>query len=298
MANSNRPLLAEKLTVDQLSQLRYPLYASPKFDGIRVRVDEKLRPLSRKNILIPNLHFQNTVRAYPEWTFLDGEVVTGKLGSDQFNQTQSSIMSRDGNPDFIFWVFDCFEHPDRRYQTRFLDMLIKVKAGLNDNKLKIVEQIIVNNSDEVLAYETAKLNEGYEGIILRSPHGRYKFGRSTLKEQILLKLKRFTDAEAVIVGVNPLEHNNNAAMFDELGYTKRSSHKHGKQVDELMGALEVRAEGWSDTFSVGSGFNLGDREWFWTNKEKVIGRTISFKFQETGALDAPRFPIYKGIRND
>lgn len=298
--NSNRPLLAEKLAVDDLPKLRYPLYASPKFDGIRVRIDKDLWPLSRVAKVIPNLYFQQVVKAHPEWAFLDGEVVVGQLGNDQFNATQSGIMSAGGTPDFVYWVFDYFEFPEQRYDKRFLDMLTKLELENNDGQIRVVEQIIVNNVEEVLAYEEAKVNEGYEGIMLRSPHGRYKFGRSTARDRILMKLKRFEDAEATIIGVEPLEHNNNAATFSELGYTKRSSHKQGKEVDHtLMGALTSKNPNlWKDTFSVGSGFTIADRKWFMENADKVIGKSFNFKYLKTGSKDRPRHPIYKGLRYD
>jgi DNA ligase-1 len=294
-----RPLLAEKITAEDLHKLRYPLLASPKFDGIRVRIDEKLRPMSRTNILIPNLHFQNIIKQHPHLAFLDGEVTAGTaLSPDQFNDTQSSIMTRSGTPDFIYWVFDCFEHPGKPYDERAVDMLNKVYTNDGVDFIRTVEQIIMNSPEEVLAYEEGKINQGYEGIVLRSIKGRYKFGRSTLNEQILLKLKRFVDSEAMIAGVKALEHNNNSVTFDDLGYTKRSSHKDGMKTDELMGALEVKADGWLEEFSVGTGFTFAERQWFWQHRHEVIGRIITFKHQETGAKDKPRFTSYKGFRLD
>ena len=43
------------------------------------------------------------------------------------------------------------------------------------------------------------LNAGYEGLMLRDPNGIYKFGRSSVKENILLKVKEFMDDEAEII---------------------------------------------------------------------------------------------------
>jgi len=49
----------------------------------------------------------------------------------------------------------------------------------------------IKDLEEFKACEEKFLKEGYEGIMARSPHAPYKVGRSTLKEQGLLKIKRF-----------------------------------------------------------------------------------------------------------
>jgi DNA ligase-1 len=74
--------------------------------------------------------------------------------------------------------------------------------------IKLLPQVI-NSTEELDAFEADCLRDGFEGVMLRSPSGRYKFGRSTLKENLLLKLKRFEDAEAQIIGFEGLSHNAN-----------------------------------------------------------------------------------------
>lgn len=69
------------------------------------------------------------------------------------------------------------------------------------------------------------IKEGYEGTILRSPSGLYKYGRSTVKEAYLLKMKIFQDEEFEVVGFIEMNHNRNEATKDALGNTERSSHR-------------------------------------------------------------------------
>src|SRR5437899_138139 len=80
---------------------------------------------------------------------------------------------------------------------------------------------------------------GFEGVMLRKPDGPYKFGRSTVREGYLMKVKRFTQEEAVVVGYEEQETNLNEATKDALGHTKRSSHKAGKRPAGVLGALRV-----------------------------------------------------------
>lgn len=128
----------------------------------------------------------------------------------------------------------------------------------------------------------------------RDPGSRYKYGRSTAKEQILLKVKRFEDSECVIIGVQEEMHNGNVAGRDELGRTKRSSSKDGKVGKGTMGALVVRDLKTSVEFNIGTGFTAAQRAEDW---ESRIGSTIVYKFFPVGVVDRPRHPVYKGPRD-
>ena len=137
--------------------------------------------------------------------------------------------------------------------------------------------------------------------MLRKPDGAYKQGRSTLKEQILMKLKRFTDFEAVIVGYQERMHNANEATTDLLGRTERSMHKENMIGRGDLGALIVRiatGDGTTVDFTVGSGFTDEERRDFWNNKDKYIGTIAKLRAFNYGGYDLPRFPTYIGLRED
>ena len=50
---------------------------------------------------------------------------------------------------------------------------------------------------------------GFEGAMVRSLDGRYKNGRSTLREGLLLKVKPWKDSEAEILEVYEMMRNEN-----------------------------------------------------------------------------------------
>ena len=81
----------------------------------------------------------------------------------------------------------------------------------------------VNSMEEIDTNESACLEFGYEGIMLRDPNGTYKFGRSTARDNILLKVKRFLDDEAEVIGIEEKMSNQNVAEKDNFGRTERSS---------------------------------------------------------------------------
>lgn len=286
-----KPLLAGK--IEDLEKLRFPLVASPKIDGIRCLIIDG-KPMSRKLKLIPNRYIQSKFKDFSGClNGLDGELM---IEGRPFNEISSAVMSEDGKPTNIeYRVFDSFTNPDLPYALRLQSAMAQVdKAGYSD--INIIESKILNDPAELLAYEGSCLSRGYEGVMTRSVDGRYKYGRSTANEQILLKLKRFQDDEAVVVGAIEEMHNGNAATVDELGRTKRSSHKGNLQGKGVLGAFRVRrADGLE--FDIGTGFTAEQRKLYWVGMDMLIGRTVVYKHQPSGAVDKPRFPVFKGFRH-
>jgi len=166
---------------------------------------------------------------------------------------------------------------------------------------KLINSIEINNLQQLLEWEKYIISDKYEGIILRSPEAPYKFGRSTLREQALLKFKRFQDSEAVIISSNELMTNSNILETDELGYAKRSSAAANLIKTSQLGSWTVKdinpeSRFYNVEFNVGSGFNLEQRIKFW--KERQDGKIITYKYQAHGSKDRPRSPIWLGFRKD
>jgi len=303
-------MLAAALTPEDIPNLRYPVFVSPKLDGIRLRIDPALGGVSRTHKPIPNIHIQQMIRDSIHWMkYLDGEVIIGDpTAPDVFNRTQSAVMTRSGTPLFHYYIFDYWQYEDISFLSRhdFVKDIYYANQQLFENNsttgfakrdIHLVPQDVAENDAEVLALEEKYLNLGYEGIIIRYIAGVYKNGRSTKKEGHLLKFKRVQDAEGTIVGFEPLERNRNALERDAFGLAKRSSHKAGKSPDDLLGNLIVDAEPWGQ-FSIGSGFDVDTREDIWRNQDHYLGKTVTFKYQAVGVLNKPRFPIFKGFRHD
>jgi DNA ligase-1 len=278
-----KPMLAGSVT--DLAKIRYPVLATPKLDGIRCIIRED-GGYSRKMKKIPNRHIQEMLRDVPIGS--DGELlVPGK----SFNGVSSAVMSEEGTPDFRFYVFDlvsCVSYSER------MDDLRKMKFPSFCRK---ITPKVIHNEEELLAYEKEILSYGDEGIMIRMPDSPYKEGRSSEKEGYLLKLKRFSDSEAEVLGFDELLHNQNEATVNELGYTKRSSHKAGKVPAGVLGSFRVRDLKTNVEFNVSTGMTMEDRATYWKIKETLIGKFIKYKYQEVGAKDLPRFPTFLGFRS-
>lgn len=286
-----KPLLSA--TVEDVTKLKYPLLASPKLDGIRALVIDGVL-VSRNKKPIANAYVQATF-GKPEFNGLDGELICGDpCHLEAFRRTTSAVMSHDGSPpDVHFHVFDNF------MSTKPFSERIMQVTRLARGKVRPVPHTTVHNVDELQAYEEECLEQGYEGVMLRDPHGHYKHGRSTLNERILMKLKRFADDEAEVIAVEEQMKNTNELTRDALGRAERSNHKAGMVGKGTLGSLRVRGltgpyKGVE--YSVGSGMDDALRAEFWA--KPPIGATIKVKYFPTGSKDAPRFPVYLGVRYD
>lgn len=278
-----KPLLAAALELDKL---QFPVLVSPKLDGIRAMTLPHQGLVSRKLLPIPNEFIRS--HSFPD--HLDGELVTytdGKL--DDFNTTQGKVMRKTGEPDFKLVVFDTIGSEP------FVDRLSRAETlvGLHD-RTDFLDHHLVQNIEQLMTYEQQFLDEGFEGLMIRDPHGRYKFGRSTAKEQILLKMKRFHDAEAIVVGKVEKMTNLNPKERDALGHAKRSTAKAGKVPAGTLGALVCSLDGIQ--FEIGTGFDDALRQQIWN--DDVIGSQITFKYQELSKDGVPRFPVFLGFRHD
>lgn len=290
-----RPLLAAKASNDELRKLQYPMMLSPKIDGIRALVVGG-RLLSRSMKPIPN-EWTQALFGRPELEGMDGELVVGNpWDKNLMQQTTSGVMSRAGVPNVSYAVFDKWNSA-KPFRERINDVHMYTMTIDPSAKVSAVPHYDIYNYEDLRELEDRCLLKGYEGVMLRKPDGPYKQNRSTLRESILIKVKRFTDAEATIIGYEPLYRNLNAATQDERGYTKRSSHQDNQQPDELLGSLAVRSSAGVD-FSIGSGFSESQRRELWQRRDHLIGQSVKYKcFETTGVLDKPRFPIFLGFRD-
>lgn len=285
---SFKPMLASDA---DLSIMRFPVIASPKLDGIRAIVIDGV-VMSRSLKPIPNKYVQSL---FANCEYFDGELIVGEPTSETvYRDTVSHVMAHD-KTDFAvsFYVFDHIAELDTPYTER--SKKLKAVSKSRTSRVKLHESKIINDGAELVAYETECLAAGYEGLILRDPNSKYKRGRGTSKEQIILKLKRFVDDEAVVIGFEERMHNGNEATTNELGRTARSSHKANMVPMGTLGALQVEFNGIK--FNIGTGFDDAQRAEIWADKSKYLNQLAKFKHFPIGTKDAPRHPVFIGWRD-
>lgn len=235
-------------------------WMSEKLDGVRAYWDGK-QFLSRKS----NIFYA------PSWftAGLPGHALDGELwiGRKEFDRT-SGIVRAQGAPDrwkdVRYLIFDA---PDRGgpFEERMAFLASAVPAW----KLEFVafhEHAKCKDNAHVVAERDRVIALGGEGLMMRKPGSLYERAQSST----LLKVKKFLDAEAIVLG-----------------------HEPGKGKHEgRCGALRVRF-GNGIEFEVGTGLTDRDRE-----NPPAVGSIVTVRYQELTKDGKPRFPVYAGTRPD
>lgn len=290
----SKPMLAASLI--DIESVKFPVYVTPKIDGVRtLKIGGEM--VSRSMKPIRNVEVSNFLKKIlPEGA--DGEIMIG----DNFQETTSLVMSVGKlicDAKVRFYWFDLVTDDLKK---SYIDRIGDMNAFIANNKEILSHHFVpliptkIDSLEELLEYQQKILYQGFEGVMLRTAHGPYKCGRSTLKEFSLVKMKKFEDDEAIVTGFNELEKNKNEKVMNELGYMKRSSHQDGKIGMDTMGSINLR---WKDgvEFSVGSGFSAAERKAIWDDRDNLIGKIVKFRYFAIGVKTAPRFPTFIGFRD-
>lgn len=295
-----RPMLASKW--EDRNEEMFPFWAQPKYDGIRVLIGHDGYAYSRSLKPIRNHEFQSWVRNYRDvFAGLDGEIIVGDpTAKDCYTRTSSAVMSFN-NSDISnakLWIFDIWDRGnDETYDERYDELLDR--ASLFPHWAEVAPTTLLIDMPMLLEYEERRLSEGHEGIILRQKNSFYKQGRGTPKKGQLIKRKKFEDMEGEIIAVHELRHNANPATINALGYTEHSGHQENLIPMDTLGAIEVRLgpEWNADSVRIGTGLSDHTRKALWEDRENLIGRIAKFKYFAVGTKDAPRFPVFLGLRD-
>lgn len=284
--------------IEDLSKVRFPVYGSRKIDGFRCLLGK--HPMTSSLSRFPNDFFHKELKGVlPANCFLDAEAVVGKKrGKGVLQRTSSGLTSEEGEPDFRLWVFDRPCLPDAPgWYSRYLaahDLI----GSIDHPRIRLLKHRLIGNLNELEEFIEDSIEREYEGIIIRSPDGPYKEGKSTIREGYMNKIKPFVDFEARILGYYEEMENTNAAKKDKTGKSKRSSSKEGKKAKgtlggfigiELKTGVEVR---------VGGGFSKEQRKHFWAIKDELVaaGAIMKCSKQQMGEKNKPRHANFLDLR--
>ena len=301
MKQSFAPMLASTYAGEDLT---FPVLVTPKIDGVRaIKIDGKLMSRSLKQI--PNIAIRTLMeRILPEDGISDGEL---SVDSD-FQKTVSAVMSVNTvlPNNFKFYWFDWVQNSDFNvpYYLRVLAMHDYIKNNTRTRpselrRLKIIIPLIpaqVDNLEELSLFEEASIRKGYEGVVVRSYAGRYKCGRSTMREGLMIKIKRSEDFEATIIDTEELMHNLNEEQRDNFGRIQRSSAKGNKVKSWTLGVLVARAHN-GKIFKIGTGFTSQQRQDLWASRNDLIGKLVKYRSAGKSKDNVPKCAVFIGIRH-
>lgn len=282
----NKLMLSCNTIPDIDRDIRYPVLASGKLDGVRGCVQEgNLLSRSLKGHTL-NRHATASL-SKGIFEGLDGELCLAGDQWNNFNANQSAFTTQGGAPNFIWHVFDDISKP---YVTA------KNRKAMTQERVRVLfdlgygvtfcEQKLIDTARDLRYMYDEHREKGYEGLIVMDPNGLYKHGRSTLLQGTSLKLKPENDSEAKIVGFEELMHNLDAG---------NSKMKANLVPGGVLGALIVDWNG--VVFNIGTGFTHAQRDYIWQHRVQLLNEYVTFKYMETFPdTGAPRSPVFKGLR--
>ena len=285
--------------------IAYPVLASYKLDGIRAVINthkpDQLAPFSTSGKILPSKHCCDMVRSECFYG-LDGEFIYGDPTDEQcFNKTQSAVMSIEWPEDLDksqlrFYVFDDWMVEDVPFEER-LEQLREACDEFQSDSVRLVEHYRIENEAELLALYEEALEKGYEGLIIRSPSAKYKFGRATVREGGLGKIKPYNKElfEAEITGWYRQKVYDEGEL-DAFGHRKILKRKDNFTEIDAIGGFNVRDVKTGVEFNIGGGkmFTKLFREGQFPVADEYVGKIIQYTCMTYGGLEKPRMPT--GVR--
>lgn len=300
------------------SKLKFPVIVMPKIDGVRsVNFDGTLKGRSLKvhaNTYTTRYFSNEVLKGF------DGEMTYGGITDEDLCRNTSSALSTIKGEPYVIWnLFDYIteETMELTYLERLTALndrylwLVK-NCPLGAERLALVPYNVVSSMAQLEILENDYLEQGYEGIIIRSPTGKFKQGRATVREGSYMRGKRFVEVNAELVEFVEGNTNNNHKQINELGLTFRSTHKENMspngQVGCVVGILledVVHPFNRKVLFTKGTRVEVGpgnltekQRKEYFANRHNLVGQVFKFKTFPFGVKDKPRFPTFVCFRSE
>jgi len=234
-------------------------WISEKLDGVRAYWNGKQLISRQGNIFSAPKWF---TKGFPN-VALDGELW---IDREEFERVSGIVRTHRGDgknwKEISFMVFD-LPNSTASFTQRLKEMKQLVKSS-SSSYLKIITQYKVTTQQQLQIELNKVIDKGGEGLMLHHINAYYQVKRN----QDLMKLKRFDDAEALV-----LKH-----------ITGKGKHT-GR-----MGALLVKTpEGL--IFKIGTGFSDKQRE-----SPPKVGDTITYRYTGKTTNGVPRFASFLHVR--
>jgi DNA ligase-1 len=263
---------------------RQEWYASRKLDGVRCicRVENgTISFFSRTGKTFETLGILGNaiLGAGIDNIVFDGEVcLVDDKGKEDFQAILKAIRKKDStieNPKYF--IFDALTLDEFDNKVSTVPLFERQQRIPFLQGCEILPQLAMFVESDFSAMQTKAKKLGWEGVMLRRNVG-YKGKRSN----DLLKVKKFKDAEYKVIRTI----NDQMRFFED-----------GKDVErETMAAVIIYHKGYE--VKVGSGFSKSEREVYYNDPDKIVGKEITVQYFEetTNQKDSSislRFPTFK-----
>lgn len=280
------PMLAPNTNTD-IYNIQYPCYVQPKLDGFRCiyKPNGQYFFLSRSGKPLVN---KNLKTYFKQLNLIKDSVLDGELYDPIITfQKLDSILTTEDKPlpsTLKFNIFDCIPLKDWNkkdckieYEDRIVDIQLCVNAFADFKKIIDVPTDIVDNPKQALNLYKKYLDRGFEGIMLKSIDGLYKWKRVTINSGEMLKLKPFVSIDVPIKDV-----------YDgDKGFTG------------IAGGIIIDYKGTKVKVGAGKALTHKLRKLLKDNTKDYIGKMVEVKYlEETDEGNSLRHPVFERFRPD
>lgn len=268
-----------------------------KLDGVRVLTvvhpNGKVDQYSRNGKELVNFDAIKQQISKHAFTFGQPVVLDGEVMSSSFQDLMKQVHRKENvsADDAVLHLFDILtlnEFLKGQGQHRQIDRSVSLDAWYNEFKdhlpnISVVGRELIDLDTDEGQTQFKELNQraidgGYEGIMIKDPQAVYECKRTTS----WLKLKPFIEVTLEVVDVE-----------------EGTGRNEGR-----LGAFICKGEDDGRTISVncGSGFSDSDRDLYWSERGKVVGRLVEIRADaitqnqdQTYSLRFPRFLRFRGF---
>ena len=216
----------------------------------------------------------------------DGELcLVDDEGNEDFQGIMKQLKKKDHTiPNPSYKIFDMISHDEfyskkgeknRPYSIRYNNL----REVMRDNTctcLSVLAQCKIENDDDFLQWTDYATDYKWEGVMLRADEP-YKGKRS----KDLLKVKKFFDNEYKVIDTE----------MGDFRYVKDSA----EWEETMLSCVMIQHK--NNIVRVGSGFTIEQRQEFYQDPSKILGKIITVQyFEETKNQDGGislRFPTFK-----
>jgi ATP-dependent DNA ligase len=208
---SNQPIfpMLAKNYKDYKQKIKFPVYVQPKLDGLRCIAffDQELKQVrlfTRTKKEYPSNEFNDAIKrelvsflSIRPNLYLDGELyIHGSKLQTLNHYTRQENLSRDGKQ-VQYHVYDVYEN-----ETPFKDRLTQLNSIHSNDLIQVVETQLVQTHQELDSFYEKYIQQGYEGMMIRTQDGPYKGSThsttGTRSEHLLKRKEVFTDEFIVV----------------------------------------------------------------------------------------------------
>jgi hypothetical protein len=235
-----------------------------------------------------NEALQTLFEYLPSFAETDGELYNKDLDFTRLTSAVRTVKSIHPLLHTVqYWIFDISYEPKEPYEMRKVRLQNAyqrmIEDGHQSNVIQILPYWLAHSHEMIMQYHNHFVSEGFEGIMIKKMANAAAPDSTAYNESLykpgptkcfnIMKWKYFVDEEGTIESVTTARGTEEGAAILNI-------------VDKEGRRFPIRMRG-----------SFEQRAYWYQNPHLVIGKHVTFRFQERSIYGVPRFPIGIAIRD-